>query len=121
MIIEPLVNQFKATDLNTDTLSLRFYSRDPQNPQASAPGRWFKVRMSGDPSWGDAATTFFSCQLQAWVTPVKPGTPPRVAKAPAAKTTANTSETSSRDDLERWQLAARIRLTLAPERTQDRP
>ena len=62
--VEPLVKDFKATALNTDTLYLRCYSRDPQNPQSSGPGRWFKIRLSGDPGWGDAATTFFSCQLQ---------------------------------------------------------
>ncbi len=77
-VIEPFVKDFKAADLNTDTLYLRLYTRDPKAPAASGPGRWLQLRMAGDPSWGDAATTFFTTQLQVWVTPVKQGTPPRV-------------------------------------------
>ncbi len=38
-IVEPLVSDFKATDLNTDTLFIRLYSRDPKNPAGSGPGR----------------------------------------------------------------------------------
>jgi len=84
-IIEPLVKDFQATDLNTDRLFIRLYTRDPSAPAASGPGRWLKVRMSGDPNWGDAATTFFASQLQVWVAPVKPGTPPRARLAETRK------------------------------------
>ena len=56
--------------LNTQDLYIRCYSRDKNNPDAdSGPGRWMKFRMAGDPAWGDAATTFFNCQFQLWVTP----------------------------------------------------
>jgi len=68
-IVEPFVHGFKATGLNTRTLYIRYYSRDPKRPQAHGPGRWLQIWMAGDPSWGDAATTFFARQLQLWVTP----------------------------------------------------
>ncbi len=80
-IVEPLVKDFKTTGLNTETLYIRLYSRNPEAPQASGPGRWLKVRMSGDPSWGDADTSFFSSQVQVWVAPVEPGAAPRVKAA----------------------------------------
>jgi len=85
-VIEPFVKEFKATDLNTDTLFIRLYTRDPQNPEASGPGRWLQVRLSGDPRWGDVATAFFTNQLQVWVTPVKAGTPPRIKSGLPAQT-----------------------------------
>jgi len=81
--VEPLVADFKAADLNTDTLYIRLYTRDPQAPQAGGPGRWLKLRMSGDPNWGDAETTFFRNQVQVWVSPMRPGTPPRATLAAA--------------------------------------
>ena len=70
-IVEPLVRDFKATGLLTQTLYIRCFSRDPANPEASGPGRWLQIWMAGDPSWGDAATTFFERQLQLWVGPAK--------------------------------------------------
>jgi hypothetical protein len=79
--IEPLVEDFKATDLNTDTLYVRLYTRDPSDPDANGPGRWLQVRLSGDPRWRDVATEFFHNQLQVWATPVKPGTPPRASRS----------------------------------------
>jgi len=42
---------------------------DVKKADKSGSGRWMKFRMAGDPSWGDAATTLFNCQLQPWVTP----------------------------------------------------
>ena len=72
-IVEPFVRGFKATGLNTRTLYLRYYSRDLKNRQAHGPGRWLQIWMAGDPSWGDAATTFFARQLQLWVTPASKG------------------------------------------------
>ena len=78
-VVEPFVPAFKADGLNTQDLYIRCYSRDPSDPAAGGPGRWFKLRTSGDPSWGDAATTFFACQLQVWVTAAEPA-----AAAPAA-------------------------------------
>jgi len=60
---------FKATGLKTQSLSIRFYSRDKADPTA-AKGKmvWFKMWTAGDPTWGDAATTFFGIQPQLWVT-----------------------------------------------------
>ncbi len=80
-IVEPFVNDVKAAGLNTDTLYIRHYSRDPKNWEGSGPGRWLQMRMSGDPSWGDAATSFFASQLQLWVTPAKGGAAARVEPA----------------------------------------
>jgi len=87
-IIEPFVKDFKAEGLNTDTLYIRYYTRDPANPDAGGPGRWIQFWMAGDPSWGDAARTFFERQLQVWVTPAKGGetsVPADAAKGEDAK------------------------------------
>lgn len=53
--------------LNTTTLLLRIYARNPGNPAATS-GMYLKLRMAGDPSWGDAATTFFTSQPRVWLT-----------------------------------------------------
>jgi hypothetical protein len=66
--VPAFVKDFKATDLNTQTLHIRYYTRDPKNPEASGPGRWIHFWMSGDPKWGDAARSFFARQIQVWVT-----------------------------------------------------
>lgn len=66
-MIEPFVKDFKADKLNTQTLFIRVYSRDPQNPDGSGEGRWLQFRMTGDPQWGDAAYSFFNSQPQIWV------------------------------------------------------
>lgn len=111
-IVEPLVKDFKATDLNTDMLYIRLYSRDPSNPENSGPGRWLQVRMSGDPSWRDIATTFFSNQLQVWVAPVKPGTPLRAisSRLPAQKFVLPAARIQSsdarHDDASPWGMAS---------------
>ena len=83
-IVEPLVSNFKAEGLNTDTLYVRYFTRDPNNPDGDGPGRWLKLRMSGDPSWGDAATTFFNCQHQIWVVPATVGAGGGPAVGPAS-------------------------------------
>jgi len=74
-IIEPFVDGKKTfSGLSTQDLYIRCYSRDKNNPEAGfGPNRWMKFRMGGDPAWGDVATTFFSCQLQVWVTPAEGG------------------------------------------------
>jgi pyruvate/2-oxoglutarate dehydrogenase complex dihydrolipoamide acyltransferase (E2) component len=74
-IIEPFVDGKKAfSGLGTQDLYIRCYSRDKSNPEAGfGPGRWMKFRLGGDPAWGDAATTFFACQLQVWVAPAEGG------------------------------------------------
>lgn len=84
-IIEPLVKDFKATDMNTGTLYIRYFTRDPVNPDASGPGRWLQFRMAGSPGWGDAATTFFASQPQLWVTPAKGAAAPPKASASEAE------------------------------------
>jgi hypothetical protein len=66
-IVEPFVNDFKAEGLRTRDLYIRHYTRDPANPSANGPGRWLKMRTSGDPGWGDASRTFFANQPQVWV------------------------------------------------------
>jgi hypothetical protein len=70
-IIDQFVDSHKTfSGLNTRDLYIRCYSRDKNHPDAeSGPGRWMKFRLAGDPSWGDAATTFFNGQFQFWVTP----------------------------------------------------
>jgi polysaccharide biosynthesis protein PslG len=76
-IIEPLVaGQQAIKGLKTENLYLRCYSRDKQDPEAGfGPGRWMKLRMGGDPAWGDVAMTFFNGQLQLWVVPAMGGEP----------------------------------------------
>ena len=69
-IIEPLADGKKVFDgLKAQDLYVRLYSRDKNNPEAAfGPNRWMKIRMAGDPGWGDASTTFFRAQMQLWVT-----------------------------------------------------
>lgn len=58
-----------VTGLNTKLLYLRMYARDSANPTAaSGPEMYLKSRISGDPGWGDATSTFFNSQNQVWVT-----------------------------------------------------
>jgi len=82
--VAPFVKDARAADLNTRTLFIRIYTRDPKNPDASGPGRRLQVWLAGDPSWGDAATTFAARQQQVWVTPAKNPKEPE-AKEPAAE------------------------------------
>lgn len=59
----------KATGLDTSDLTIRFYTRSKSDPKAAqAESAWFKLWTAGDPSWGDASTTFFARQIQIWVT-----------------------------------------------------
>lgn len=58
-----------AANLKTLELYLRFYSRNKTD--AAGQNYWMKFRMAGDPSWGDASSTFFKQQLQLWVTPAE--------------------------------------------------
>ena len=82
-IVNDFANGFKADGLNTDTLSIRYYTRDPKNPEASGAGRWLQFWMSGDPQWGDAATTFFVRQIQVTVTPAAAAAPAAPVAPPA--------------------------------------
>jgi len=117
-IVEPFVDagKSKVTGLKTQDLYIRCYSRDKNHPGNDfGPGRWMKFRMAGDPAWGDAATTFFNCQMQVWVTPLEGAagetltrpadthtskTPPRDRTAPSAP------ETDPRDDASPWAIAS---------------
>ena len=55
--------------LKTRNLYLRFYSRGEDGSENQPGGHyWMKFRTAGDPSWGDAHTTFFQQQFQLWVT-----------------------------------------------------
>jgi hypothetical protein len=79
-IVEPLLDPAvaKAEGLHTRELYIRFFSRDKADPAAAhGPNRWMKLRLSGDPAWGDRAETFFSNQVQVWLTPSdRPGDAP---------------------------------------------
>jgi hypothetical protein len=58
--------------LNTKVLAVRVFTRDSEHPEAkSGTKMYFKMRVSGDPSWGDASVTFVKAQNQIWVTPFK--------------------------------------------------
>lgn len=72
-IVEPLSDGKQSFAVGkTQDLYVRLYSRDKNNPDSSSgPGRWMKIRMAGDPGWGDAAVTFFASQMQLWVTAAK--------------------------------------------------
>jgi hypothetical protein len=71
-IFGPFIENASVSGLNTQTLFLRYYSRDSANPQATNGKRmWLKLWMTGDPAWGDAATTFFANQSQIWVKEAK--------------------------------------------------
>jgi hypothetical protein len=62
----------KATGLKTQDLFVRFYTRSKTDATAKqAENAWIKLWTCGDPSWGDAATTFFKWQPQVWVTPAE--------------------------------------------------
>lgn len=69
-VTAPLIpNSNTIVGLDTKALFLRIYARDGANPIAtSGPEMYLKVRISGDPGWGDAATTFAQSQSQVWVT-----------------------------------------------------
>lgn len=67
--VQGLGSKFQADGLDTDTLYIRYYTRDPQNPAATGPGRYLRLYNTGDPRWGDISRTFFTNQLQIWVKP----------------------------------------------------
>ncbi|HSI85780.1 MAG: sialate O-acetylesterase, partial [Candidatus Methylacidiphilales bacterium] len=46
-----------AADLDAQDLYLRLSLRDKSDPGKLTPGASFRMRMSGDPGWGDASTT----------------------------------------------------------------
>lgn len=62
-IKEPFVNGDKATGLNTKVLYIRMYARLIKKAKNKNAGRWIKLRMSGDPNWGDGEKTFFKSQI----------------------------------------------------------
>lgn len=70
-IVEPMVKNVEVKGLDTKMLYIRGYSRNPSSPDGHGPGKWLKFRMTGDPNWGDASTTFFKAQPQIWVTEKK--------------------------------------------------
>lgn len=92
-IVEPLLDpaKVKVEGLHTRELYLRFFSRHKQDPEGEfGPGRWMKLRMGGDPAWGDRAETFFRSQLQLWVKASdKPDDAPVEEDAAAASTVPN--------------------------------
>lgn len=71
VVLEPFCDDLKVAGLDTRTLFIRYYTRDPSNPGQSGAGRWIQLWMAGDPAWGDAATTFFQRQIQVRVAPAK--------------------------------------------------
>ncbi len=59
----------RAAGLSATDLYLRFYVRGKTNADEIAPDTTFRLRLGGDPMWGDAAQTFFNAQAQLFVTP----------------------------------------------------
>jgi ferric-dicitrate binding protein FerR (iron transport regulator) len=70
-VLEPFVENFKAAGLDTQALFIRYYTRNPASPEESGAGRWLQMWLAGDPSWGDAATSFFNRQIQVRIAPVR--------------------------------------------------
>lgn len=70
MVVSPFPGPNTAVDgLDTTTLFLRLYARNTSDPSAlTGSGMFLKLRLAGDPSWGDAATTFFTGQARVWLT-----------------------------------------------------
>ena len=61
-------DEAKASGLKSQDLYIRFYSRKEGDTDATqAEGAFFKLWTAGDPTWGDASTTFFDIQPQLWV------------------------------------------------------
>ena len=69
-LVNPLVAETNVVGgLNTRLLLLRIYTRDGAHPTSSTgPEMYLKMRISGNPGWGDAAQTFANAQNQVWVT-----------------------------------------------------
>lgn len=63
--------KIQADGLNTTDLYLRFYIRDKNNPAILGRGSRIRIRMGGDPGWGDAAQTFARAQWQLVVSGVE--------------------------------------------------
>ena len=86
-IVEPLLDpaKVKVDGLSTRELYLRFFSRDKANPAAGfGSNRWMKLRLAGDPAWGDRVETFFKVQPQIWVVPSGRPADATASEAPAA-------------------------------------
>jgi hypothetical protein len=109
-IVEPLLDpaQTKVDSLHTRELYLRFYTRDKSNPAAEfGPGRWMKLRLAGDPDWGDHVETFDRSQIQLWVTPSdRPGDAPVTDEAAVDVPTAVRSEEPPLDHAGPWGIAS---------------
>ncbi|NLB68246.1 MAG: hypothetical protein GX804_00955 [Lentisphaerae bacterium] len=92
-IVEPLLNpdQIKIEDLHASELYIRFFSREKADPAKEyGPNRWMKLRLAGDPAWGDRTETFFNNQIQIWVKPsTKSGA---IIKSTPADVSVKTSE-----------------------------
>ncbi len=69
-VIEPFIDGFRVAGLDTRTLFLRYYTRDPSDPGGRGADRWIQMWLAGDPAWGDAERTFFTRQIRVWVAPV---------------------------------------------------
>ena len=102
-IVEPLLDPASAhaEGFASEELYIRFFSRDKANPSNThGPNRWMKIRLSGDPAWGDRATTFAESQISVWVKPADGSVPaartirPKAAPVP---TQARTTETPLRN------------------------
>ena len=111
-IVEPLLDPAKAKvdGLNARELHLRFFSRDKANPSAGfGPNRWMKLRLAGDPAWGDRAETFFKTQPQLWVVASgKPAAEPAAAapRAAAEVPTAVRADVKPLDNAGPWAIAS---------------
>ncbi|MFA5206960.1 MAG: hypothetical protein WC708_21370 [Lentisphaeria bacterium] len=71
--VEPLLNNYQVTGLNTQDLYLAFSTydiTDPANTVDSNTARYLQLRTAGAPSWGE--NYFFTNQLQLEVTTPEP-------------------------------------------------
>jgi hypothetical protein len=67
-VVAPFPAAVTAVDgLDTRTLYLRVFARNSSNPAANS-GMYLKVRLAGNPAWGDSTTTFFTGQARVWLT-----------------------------------------------------
>lgn len=67
-VVSPFPGNVDVRGLDTRVLFLRVYARNANSPTAtSGSGMYLKMRISGNASWGDAATTFFDAQPRVWL------------------------------------------------------
>lgn len=59
----------QVTGLDARSLFVRLYARQQADPTATGKECYLKLRNSGDPAWGDAASSLYEQQMLLWVHP----------------------------------------------------